>query len=57
MEDFRYQPTLSPDELGRFAVHDGEAEDICHRVGTAKEAETMAILLNIRAQLSQGATL
>lgn len=57
IEDFRYQPIVHPDQLGRYAVHDGDNEDICHRTETVKEAQTIAILLNIRDQLTQGGSL
>ena len=54
LDDFRYKPIQVPDALGRYGVHDGEAEDIIDRAPTAGEAETMAILLNIKAALAQG---
>lgn len=53
LDDFRYKPVMVPDELGRFAVHDGDAEDIIDRALSAKGAETMAILLNIREELKR----
>lgn len=51
LDDFRYQPIRVPDALGRYAVHDGENEDICHRAPTAQEAQTVALLLNIKDKL------
>jgi hypothetical protein len=53
LDDFRFKPIACPDELGRFAIYDCEAEDICHRGDAYKEAETIAVLLNIKHCLQQ----
>lgn len=53
LDDFRYKPVMVPDELGRYAIHDGEAEDIIDRALSAKSAETIAVLLNIKDVLKR----
>jgi hypothetical protein len=51
LDDFRFKPCAAPDELGRFAIYDCQAEDIVARGDGYGEAETMAVLMNIRQLL------
>lgn len=54
LDDFRYKPAQAPDALGRYSIHDCEREDIVDRAGTCSEAETIAVLMNIRELLAAG---
>lgn len=54
LDDFRYVPAMAPDELGRYAIHDGQEEQIVDRVQSIDEAQQTAMLMNLREILLNG---
>jgi hypothetical protein len=53
-DPMRFMPDVFPDELGRWRVYDAEGCGICARAETQHSAETIAVLLNIKAELEKG---